>query len=99
MSQAGHKTNADRIAGDANDWNRRCCALRGKCDLGARSDQYIDAERENLGDQLRDPLRFSLRVAFLEQQVASDNVSPVGQTLTPSPDTPVRPAGTDQNEI
>lgn len=95
MGQARHKTNADRIAGDANDWNGRCCALRGKCDRCARSDQDIDVEREKLGDQLRDPLRFSLRVAFLEHQVASDNVSLVGQTLTQSRDTPVGAAGTD----
>jgi hypothetical protein len=58
--------------------------LRGAGDRGAGRYQYIDVEREQFGDKCRDTLRVSVGVALFEHNVASDDISTVGQTLAQS---------------
>jgi len=80
VRQACHEATSNRITRYCHDWHGRGCALCDKGNRSARSDQDVDLEREQLGDNSGQALCISVRIALLEDEVLPYDIAVIGKT-------------------
>src|SRR5262245_7922240 len=74
--EARHEAVSNRVTGDHHDnWNRRRCLLRGRDGVVTGSDDDIDPETHQLGDDTRVPLRPPVYRADFERDILAFDIA------------------------